>query len=394
MGWQEETFGQVFIRIQTLRPQSLNKQLNLSIIHINTYLICNDFYHHLYNCLQDFGIEQKVWIPHQKKIVSPKIRPIKNLDFKYSGIQNIFDRILFHRKINKGKRVFFNEINYNEISLVHAHTLFSDGALAFELYREKNIPFIVAVRDTDLNIFWKYFFHLRSYARDILLHSSAIVFLGPAYKQAISILVGKSLWQNIHSKTYVIPNGIDCFWINNPPLRDNCSPERINVLFAGNIIKRKNISSLIQACSLLLKKGHDISLRIVGAKKPSHYFLKNDKEWIDVFPFTKSKNELMAHYRWADIFATPSITETFGLVYAEALSQGTPVIYTKNQGFDGWVEQGTCGYSVDPKDIRDIAYGILHLKHNYDFFKCIKTSDLFNWNKISRQYLDLYRSIV
>ena len=37
-------------------------------------------------------------------------------------------------------------------------------------------------------------------------------------------------------------------------------------------------------------------------------------------------------YRENDIYVMPSIIETFGLVYAEAMSQGLPVIYTRGQG--------------------------------------------------------------
>jgi len=48
----------------------------------------------------------------------------------------------------------------------------------------------------------------------------------------------------------------------------------------------------------------------------------------------------------------PSITETFGLVYAEALSQGLPVLYTRGQGFDRQFEEGEVGYAVDCFDDR------------------------------------------
>ena len=41
----------------------------------------------------------------------------------------------------------------------------------------------------------------------------------------------------------------------------------------------------------------------------------------------------------------PSITETFGLVYGEALSQGLLIIYTKGQGFDGQIKEKLAGYS-------------------------------------------------
>ena len=36
----------------------------------------------------------------------------------------------------------------------------------------------------------------------------------------------------------------------------------------------------------------------------------------------------------------PSKYETFGLVYPEAMSRGIPIVYTKNQGFDKYFEDG------------------------------------------------------
>ncbi|MBF1138813.1 MAG: glycosyltransferase, partial [[Eubacterium] sulci] len=37
--------------------------------------------------------------------------------------------------------------------------------------------------------------------------------------------------------------------------------------------------------------------------------------------------ELIEEYRKADIFALLSKTESFGIVYAEAISQGLPILY-------------------------------------------------------------------
>ena len=59
------------------------------------------------------------------------------------------------------------------------------------------------------------------------------------------------------------------------------------------------------------------------------------------------KEELIKLYRDSHIFTMPSITESFGLVYAEAMTQALPVVYTKGQGFDGQFPDGEVGYSVE-----------------------------------------------
>ncbi|PZQ64468.1 MAG: alpha-mannosyltransferase [Phenylobacterium zucineum] len=44
-----------------------------------------------------------------------------------------------------------------------------------------------------------------------------------------------------------------------------------------------------------------------------------------IFKGSKSGDELAAHYRCADVFVFPSLTDTFGLVILEAMASGTPV---------------------------------------------------------------------
>src|SRR5690606_22696545 len=79
-----------------------------------------------------------------------------------------------------------------------------------------------------------------------------------------------------------------------------------------------------------------------------------------------SKEKLLELYRANDILVMPSKTETFGLVYAEAMSQGLPVIYSKGQGFDGQFKEGLIGYHVDCFDPVNIASSILKIVNNYE----------------------------
>ena len=100
-------------------------------------------------------------------------------------------------------------------------------------------------------------------------------------------------------------------------------------------------------------------------------------------------------YRKSDIFIMPSYNETFGLVYLEAMSQGLPIIYTKREGIDGYFKEETVGYSVNPKDINDIAGKIEMIIHNYNRISknCYNLVDNFSWDKISKIYHDTYTSI-
>jgi len=119
--------------------------------------------------------------------------------------------------------------------------------------------------------------------------------------------------------------------------------------------------------------------------------LLKDYPFINYIP-PKPKEELINIYRNNDIFIMPSIHETFGLVYAEAMSQGLPIIYTKGQGFDGQFLEGIVGYHVNCKDPKDIYKRIKDILKNYESISnnCIKKANKFNWGKISDQYHNIY----
>ena len=53
------------------------------------------------------------------------------------------------------------------------------------------------------------------------------------------------------------------------------------------------------------------------------------------------KDKLIDLYRSADIFVMPSFTESFGLVYAEAMVRIACSLHTEGQGFDGQFNEGS-----------------------------------------------------
>jgi glycosyltransferase involved in cell wall biosynthesis len=144
-----------------------------------------------------------------------------------------------------------------------------------------------------------------------------------------------------------------------------------------------------------MEKGYKIKFDVVGKVKDQKVFniIKN-------LPYVnylgvKPKEELINIYRHNDIFVLPSINETFGLVYAEAMSQGLPVIYTKGQGFDGQFKDGEVGYAVRYDSSKDIYEAVIKICHKYNEISrmCVENAGRFNWNKISVEYFQIYSSL-
>jgi glycosyltransferase involved in cell wall biosynthesis len=92
-----------------------------------------------------------------------------------------------------------------------------------------------------------------------------------------------------------------------------------------------------------------------------------------------------------------SHTETFGLSYVEALSQGLPVIYTEGEGFDNIYPEGKVGYHADSHNVEDIAHVIAKAIENYQQLKeNVDGLDMsiFEWRSIAQKYYNLFNQVV
>jgi glycosyltransferase involved in cell wall biosynthesis len=148
--------------------------------------------------------------------------------------------------------------------------------------------------------------------------------------------------------------------------------------------------------AVLREKGYDLSLTVVGkvADQKIYETIKEDP-YTQCLP-AQPKEALINLYRKHDIFVMPSFTESFGLVYAEAMSQGLPVIYSKEQGFDHQFPEGTVGYHVSPYDPQEVAEGIEKVISRYaqiapQTSPCAKQ---FNWSEITHIYHRIYHKII
>ena len=365
----------------------------MNILHITTGFPYTKVYKNLFHALEN-DVEQTVFVP--KYIDDPKEKLERvSYDIIQKNILTKMDKIFFLNRIKKVDKELNESINVQKFDVIHAHSLMVDGAVAYNIFKKKGIPYIVAVRDTDLNKYLKYGIHLKPIARKIISNASKVIFLSESYKE--KTLNFFSLSES--NKMIVIPNGIDDFFIKNRFLKThNNNWSHLNLLFVGKMIKRKNLPTVIKAVDKIRSEGRSISLFVVGdGILFDNYFEKyNNYSFVKFLGKVKTKERLRELYINSDILVVPSYTETFGLVYAEALSVGTPVIYTREQGFDRIFEDGHVGYSVDPDNVEEIVYKIKAIIKNYEevSFNAYKSSYIFDWNLISEQYVLLYKDIL
>jgi glycosyltransferase involved in cell wall biosynthesis len=148
-----------------------------------------------------------------------------------------------------------------------------------------------------------------------------------------------------------IPHPVFDERLPDPPPRTFPAEGGYTVGFLGRIHPKKNLHRLIRALPLVP------NLRlIIGGDGPdreksrledliSHHQLDARVEWRGFIAAADKQR----FFRDVDLIAMPSEFECFGLVAAEALSEGVPVLVSPTVGLAEWVQAGECGLVVPPR---------------------------------------------
>lgn len=108
---------------------------------------------------------------------------------------------------------------------------------------------------------------------------------------------------------------------------------------------------------------------------------------------TQNQRELAEIYTAADVFVNPTREEMFGLVNAEALACGTPVI-TFETGGSPEILDAACGSVVPKDDVDAMEQEILRIcqTHPYTEEACIRRAACFDLDERFAEYIQLYES--
>jgi glycosyltransferase involved in cell wall biosynthesis len=145
----------------------------------------------------------------------------------------------------------------------------------------------------------------------------------------------------------IIPNGIEIPEWQEPIPRDG--PER-TVLFLSRIHPKKGLLDLIRAWTIVRPPHWRVV--IAGPDELGHKTevvrAVEQAGLSDVISFHEAVDGTakLALYRRADLFVLPTYSENFGLVIAEALACGVPVITTRGAPWEG-LRRHRCGWWIE-----------------------------------------------
>ena len=155
------------------------------------------------------------------------------------------------------------------------------------------------------------------------------------------------------AKITVIPPGVDSGLFS--PDRRSPGNGGFHALFVGNLKLSKGVDLLLEAFERLNAPGKTLTL--IGARGDAEACLRGRSGGICLKGHMPHA-ELVEEYRKADIFVLSSRLDGFGLVVAEAMACGTPVIVSTHVGARDLVHHGENGWIFPSGDV-DALCGFL-----------------------------------
>lgn len=189
-----------------------------------------------------------------------------------------------------------------------------------------------------------------------------------AARQSLTFVNNRKLYDELHgriphlveTRTTTLSEG-DFF-----EREDTCLTRPIRLLYTGRFDRGKGLLEMVEALSLLMKRGHDVILDLVGwddsgsgVEKEIHVFSEKLKVSDRVINHGRKTvgPELFAYYRRADIYLIASkLSEGFPRTIWEAMAHSLPVLATRIGSIPQFI--GDSAELIEPGSAAAIANGV------------------------------------
>ncbi len=203
----------------------------------------------------------------------------------------------------------------------------------------------------------------------------------------------------------IIPNGVDLrrYRADVAPI-ERYQDGRLNILFVGRWEKRKGLSYLIRAYERVQRAFPGARLLVVGPEGRHGRVYRNYAEYHGLrnieFIGRVSDEDLPRYYRTCDVFCAPSTSgESFGIVLAEAMASGKPVVTTDMEGYRQVVTHGVQGLLVPPRDEAALSDALCQLLDRPDERARLgangrRAAAQYDWEHVASRVLGYYRQVI
>jgi len=289
------------------------------------------------------------------------------------------------------------KLKKNNYDVLHYFFSLPTGLLSLLPYAFRKTPYIVSLRGSDVPYYDIYNKNVHLF--NLILKPVNRYIWGKAKKVvALSNSLKLTALRTAPEQVFeVIPNGVEMD-LFKPKSKASRSNKKLKLITVSRLINRKGIDHIIKA--LAETRDKDIKLIIIGTGNYES-FLKKLCEKLklnDVVHFRGyyPREKLPELYNDADVFILPSLAESFGLVFAEAMACGLPIIGAKTGGIVDLVKKEN-GILVEPGNIQEIKEAIKQMKFSSEMRNGMSKKNRdkivkhYRWEGVSQKYLQIYQ---
>lgn len=284
------------------------------------------------------------------------------------------------------------QVNLSELALIHAHALLTGGTVAHALHLQHGTPYVVAVTLDDIRFWQDNPIRSRKLLVPVLEEATRVVFLNNNFQDFVASHLSDADADRIFSRALTIHNGLDPFWLQNSRIHKPVSMIHLRLLIAGDQLSPKSLPPVLKAVQLLRKRNYEVSLTVVGCAQQNQMAKDPSTRFVPL----ATRETLFQALRESDIYITPALQDASRQYYAEALSQGLPLLHDAHNGLDGLCPDGRIGYTTHTHSADDLAEKILLASERFatieQHITALHPLHLFNWDEIYRGYLRVYDS--
>ena len=280
--------------------------------------------------------------------------------------------------------------SFGKPDIVHSH-FYSISAIASVLKTRFNIPFVVTEHSSKLN---KDIQHIS----DLDIKLAKIAYKNADRVVAVSKALADNLKRNFGAEPMVVHNIVD---VSKFRYVERSDKDEFKFISVGNLIKLKGFDLLIDAFTEAFKNDKSVKLEIVGAGPEKEYLqgLVNqyDANESIVFLDEVGREKLKSLYPQSDAFVLASRSETFGVVFIEAMATGLPVIATDCGGPSDFVTEDN-GYLIPVDDKQALVDALIKMRNNKSKFNTLEISEScvkqFSPENIGNSLTNIYKELI
>ncbi|ARN56710.1 glycosyltransferase [Sedimentisphaera salicampi] len=292
--------------------------------------------------------------------------------------------------------------------IVHSHFPFIIGSTALRIAAAREIPLVFTYH----TMYERYIHYINADSERVKRFVRSVT---KGYSNLCDKIIAPSravknmlLNRGVKTPIVVIPSGIEVQQFKTgrgQELRESCGLPRDSFLIGhiGRFAPEKNLDFLLSSVIKVLKANSNSRFLAVGdGPQKSELEKKVREEGVSdrvVFTGMLSGQKLYDAYDAIDVFAFSSKTETQGMVLAEAMASGTPVVALNAPGVDDILEDGKNGLMVQNENADSFAGVISEFKELPDTEKndmrknAEKTAEKFSIDACSDAVLQQYTEL-